>query len=384
MLESLKPFVNMGLSVIWLKENSKVPIEKRWTNLKTKTWPELRDQYKPGFNCGVRPGKPSKLKDGFYLCVIDCDMKSTEDAHKIEMEKALSVAFPDWEFSPTVISGRNEYSLHIYAKVHEPLNRFQIAESAHRVRTLMPSRAPSIQDRAEFLPSELEAGWRLARAWEITFLGSGSQAVMPPSIHPDSGREYTWKNRLESVDDLIEYSPRKFKKVSQATTNLAFKFVEWDLMTLTDAGLSPKMIGLITIGDGLDEYGGDRSSALSAAINALVGADLSVDQIVSILTDSENAISEKALEKWGGNRERAAQWLINQVQKVKVEFSAANEFGDDEMIDEPELSEAEAQAQVEGLITWRDRLDKTQQGVNKNSSKNRALILENALKPKTF
>ena len=33
--------------------------------------------------------------------------------------------------------------------------------------------------------------------WEIELFGTGKQAVLPPSVHPDSGENYAWGREID-------------------------------------------------------------------------------------------------------------------------------------------------------------------------------------------
>jgi len=384
MLNELLKLHKLGFALLWLNKKSKVPVENNWTKRERKTFDQLKDSYKPGYNVGVRPGYVSKFpgKENFYLGIIDCDVKSEDPLHLAEMEKALESVFPEFIFSPTVVSGRNKHSRHVYVKVHE-LNltpRYQIAESAHRIKYLAPSKKTiTNQERAALTAEELEKGFRLAKAWELTFMGDDSQCVLPPSIHPDSGRPYEWAIEPKTVDDFVEFIPGKIRaaKISKAQALPVELKDDIEVYTLP---VSDRVKELIHHAKDDGRYHNDRSAMIMACLNALVGARLDNELIVSVMTDPTNAIAEKALEK--GDRRAAAKWILQQLAKVKDELNPANDFDDGgEVIDM--ISEDEAEAQDDAAVDWRQQLDVAKNNKRLNTQKNRSMILTRDLAPNT-
>lgn len=385
MLNELFKLYELGFALHWLNKRSKVPVENKWSTRERKTFEELRQSYTPGYNVGVRPGLVSKLNEGFFLGIIDCDMKSEEPVHLKEMEKALDSIFPDWYISPQVVSGRNKLSRHIYVKVSELFitGKYQIAESSHKVKYLAPSKKEiSKYERENLSAEELDKGIRLAKAWEITFMGDGSQVAIPPSIHPDSGRKYTWGIAPTSKDDFLPFEPRREKaKLSKA---VAMDFELLDDVPVYELPLSERIIELIYEAEDKEgRYHSDRSAMLMACINAMVGKNISDQVIVSVLTDSSNAISEKALEK--GSRGAAAKWVYAQVVKARSELDVALAFDEGFEVIENELTPGEAIEQDEAAIAWWDTLERNKtDNKPKNTQRNRDLILTKGLLPNTF
>ena len=73
-LQDLKQLYDDGWSLIYLREKEKRPVNAGWTKGPRKTWEELKRDFKPNLNLGVRLGESSKIGDG-YLCCIDVDIK---------------------------------------------------------------------------------------------------------------------------------------------------------------------------------------------------------------------------------------------------------------------------------------------------------------------
>lgn len=159
----------MGFAVHLLRPKSKAPLEDAWTSADIYTFSELEDRYGRGMNVGVRLGKPSRI-DGLYLHAIDLDIRDPDLAD--DAVRALRRMFEKrglfrmW----TVRSGGSTESRHYYF----------LCETHFPTQTLAKS--------DEFITID----GRKRRAWEIDLLGTGKQIVLPPSIHPDTGKRYEW------------------------------------------------------------------------------------------------------------------------------------------------------------------------------------------------
>ena len=177
-LKAAKRLAKQGFSVIWLRERSKAPVGRNWSKKPTKSAVELEDSYLDGYNVGVRLGKPSQIGD-FYLSVIDVDIRDPEYRQETiqQVEKLLGLRVNEF---PTVISGSANGSFHLYA----------LTESPHASRKLWHS-AETFKDE------EGKKHW----CAEVEFFGTGKQVAMPPSIHPNTGRAYRWKDPFDA-DEL--------------------------------------------------------------------------------------------------------------------------------------------------------------------------------------
>jgi hypothetical protein len=173
-LKAARRLANDGFSIIWLKERSKAPVGHNWTEQPTQSPDELEDGYRDRYNAGARLGKPSKVGD-HYLCAVDIDIRDPayEDEALAQAEKLLGTKLLRF---PTVISGSGKGSRHLYA----------LTETPYRSRKLWHSETKMIDDEGK-------------KHWcaEIEFFGTGKQVVIPPSIHPDTGKAYRWKEPFD-------------------------------------------------------------------------------------------------------------------------------------------------------------------------------------------
>jgi hypothetical protein len=176
-LKQARRLAKIGFSVIWLRERSKAPISRKWTEKPTATVDDLEDTYEDGYNCGVRLGKPSRIGD-YYLTVIDIDVRDSSYAKEAyaQAEKLLRMELSDF---PTVISGSGGKSLHLYALTEEPHAGRKIWHSKEKMRG-----------------DDGKMHW----CAEVEIFGTGKQVVLPPSIHPDTGKPYRWKDPFDERD----------------------------------------------------------------------------------------------------------------------------------------------------------------------------------------
>lgn len=377
-LNTVKKFHDMGFALLWLYPKSKRPIGDDWQKGERKSWGILSKEYKKAYNVGVRLGAASKFKDGTFLCVLDCDVKSSDPIHLKEMEKALMSFCPSHEFAPRVLSGRGGGSCHFYFRTRQPQQSFKALRSGHKVKVFMPSVEPSKVDTESLTESEIKAGYRMRLAWEVDVFGEGKQVVLPPSTHPDSLKPYEWEVPLRDFEAIPlheNFVPSKIRLVKKSQ-----KEIKFDSIDLFTTPISEKFFKMITTGEGMADSYPSRSEALFASLNALINAGLTDEQIFSVLTDPTNVMSEKPLESGKGDPVLAAKWLQIQIDKIRSEKSAELAFKDVAIVDDLDemlaLSEDEQAAQEEELVSWVSRLERSRAGY-KNTAFNLYLILKN-------
>lgn len=381
MLNEIKALVDCGFSLLWLKPKSKAPIGNNWTKLSKKTYTDLEKEYKKNYNVGVRLGEPSRLHDGSYLAVIDCDIKSDNDAHVLEFNRALEGLPFDWTLAPKVYSGRGNGSFHIYIKTPEPLKSFRYKSSAHRDRVLMPSTEPSRRDFEALSTDEIAEGYRMRNAWEIDFLGTGKQVVLPPSIHPDSGLAYKWDDKGFNVKDLTLLNPDNFSaELLKGDVKPAKKFeyvpTEVDLL---GSALKPAMLELIISGHGVDKYDGD-SEALFAAVMAMLGCGFTDHEVISVLSDSSFYLGQVAARHtMSDNPKRWAQWLYKyNIVKARTVIDKDRGFDTDAIEEKLDDEKAiEQTREIKESENWKTKLNITDSGHVKPTVWNVGLILRN-------
>ena len=178
MLKSITQFVEAGFALHWLRPRSKAPFESKWSDLPVATLEDLKRSYEPELNVGVRLGEPSKV-GGYFLHLIDLDIR--DPAREAEAKVEIARLLPGWDKLPTVVSGSGGASRHFYFLSDTACRSKKLAHSADK-----------------FTGADGREHW----VWEIELFGTGKQAVIPPSIHPDTGLEYRWERPFDL--DLVE------------------------------------------------------------------------------------------------------------------------------------------------------------------------------------
>jgi hypothetical protein len=380
----------MGIDILWLAPKDKRPLEKGWSTAPRKTWAELEKLYRPGMNVGGRLA--SKVGFG-YTVVVDVDVKSTDPKHKAEVKAFLKDRFPTLVgAAPLVWSGRGNGSAHLYAITMEPTEERRIGASAEKVKVKMPSVKPSKHETATLSSNELEAGWRLREAWSVVLMGKGRQVVLPPSIHPDSGKPYRWAEGRTldmpvNLPILKEIPDAKGKEtpanVSLDTKVKDFSFKETGLEDPTR--LSNELWALLEDGEGTTN---DRSADLFRFCIGAVKARLTDDEILTLTTDKQYWLGAVAYEHAKTkNRTAAARWLFNYtLNKARLEYDVKLAFAEECV--ETVLSPEDAEAQFKELVLdhkdWRDSLQRTKESVLKTNLHNVYTILKNQIGPALF
>jgi predicted P-loop ATPase len=183
-IDAIRPLVEAGFSVHWLREQSKAPLEDSWSSIPRKTIDQLVASYRGGLNVGVRLGEWSQV-DGGYLHVIDLDVRRDDLA--AEALARLASLLPSYGTLPFVISGSGGASRHFYFITDKPFASRKLARSEGFEMVFDPKKGRPVKKHN----------------WEIELFGTGKQVAMPPSIHPDTGAEYAWGREFDwSLIDL--------------------------------------------------------------------------------------------------------------------------------------------------------------------------------------
>jgi predicted P-loop ATPase len=183
LLALVKPFIDSGFALHRLKERAKRPEDMMWSTTPVHDFDSFSAAYRPGENIGVRLGEPSLTASG-YLQLIDLDIR---DASKADAAYAkLRELWPDHDDFPSVVSGSGGASRHFYFFASQP---FASRKLAHADTFAMVFDKTKNRDVKKW-------------DWEIELFGTGKQAVIPPSIHPDTGNPYIWERPIDL--DLVE------------------------------------------------------------------------------------------------------------------------------------------------------------------------------------
>lgn len=176
MLQEAIRLRKLGFAIHWLHPGEKVPIESAWSQNPVMSEAQLRATYQSGYNMGFRPGRWSVV-DGKEVCVLDVDIRGGS-AYAEEAYAAAKTMLNGSEFdviSGSVI-GRHKYLL------------FPIGKSPNCAATTLRQSDVWV-NRETFEVCAAEAD-NARPAWVIEILSTGKNVVMPPSIHPDTGKPY--------------------------------------------------------------------------------------------------------------------------------------------------------------------------------------------------
>lgn len=149
--------ISAGASLHWLHVKAKNPVDARWSELPNRSESDLRRSYRTGLNIGIRLGQPSQI-GGDFLHLVDLDIRDASKAG--EAWAALLALWPAAKGFPSVVSGSGGESRHLYFRSPVAMRKQKLARGD---------------------------------GWEIDLMGTGSQAVLPPSIHPKTGQPYRWE-----------------------------------------------------------------------------------------------------------------------------------------------------------------------------------------------
>jgi predicted P-loop ATPase len=178
MLAAVEPLRAAGFALHWLKARDKRPVIAGWSESAVLSHEQLSLSHQSNYNVGVRLGEPSQVAGGF-LHVLDIDIRI--DDLKDEAWDAVRALFPDVNISelPCVQSGSGGESRHLYLILDKPFRSKLLATS--------PGKHKRVKDGKE--------GW--SYDWEVELYGTSKQVVVPPSIHPESGKPYRWLRELD-------------------------------------------------------------------------------------------------------------------------------------------------------------------------------------------
>lgn len=385
----MKRLHRLGFGIHWLRPKSKVPVKGGWTNSKRDSLGTLKSEYKKGYNIGTKLGEPSQVGFGSYLACIDVDVKGTEKKHQNAALNWIRENLPGvLEEAPITLSGRGNGSMHIWLTVDSPIDSRALSQSSEEVEVMMPSAKPTDRQIEILGKKKIKKGWRLRPAWEIDFMCAGRQVVLPPSIHPDTGKPYRWKKGFNDASEIpffdaegfFEALPEQKKKSGRPTGSGKSDFVivdpdEFDL----EMKLQPNILDGIYDGDNVS----DRSAmALSVAL-AMVSAKFSDAEILGVLTNRDYYIGDCAYEHAKTNqRQRAARWAFDYcIRKARQEadptFIFQSEIEEYEQLSEEGKKKQKKRLESKDHVDWRKTLDRDKYDAIKPTYFNIKAILEN-------
>lgn len=375
MSAAIVPLREAGFALHWLHPREKRPKGNGWSTAPVASLDDLRRTHSKGDNLGVRLGEPSLLANGQYLHVIDVDIRIAELAE--EARDALTRLLPNWEVLPRVKSGSGGDSFHVYLSSDRPFSgrKLLVSEGKHR---------------------DADGKWHYD--WEIELFGTGKQVVVPPSIHPDTGKPYVWQQDFDA--DALDFDPPEVDAglieswgaaetvEAQFETRPPLDFkpgqLERDLAALSDARLDDYH-DWIMLGQALHHQFGASDE----------GFDLWVDQSKRSPKFEDTGLREMK-RKWRGfGKHRGKPVTMASVRLWAQEDRAADlvdEFDDFEDADADGANDFDdlvtpaaapkddfdtGPDEKPGDLPWRSLLDVTEEGAYKGTLHNVELIVKN-------
>lgn len=391
LLKEAARLYKMGFGVHWLRPKSKAPLKGGWTAPERGSFESLLHSYKEGMGLGVRLGQPSKLSSGEgggFLAVVDVDLKSGRPEHQKEAFQLVMKLFPGLlEEAPTVKTGRG---FHLYCRTERPLKSGKLGASSIETKVLSPTSPVNRRQRELLTALEIEKGYRMKTAWEVEFMSTGRQVVLPPTLHPDTGKPYIWDVPLsEGIPFPLVKGVREDLNPAAADSEKSEKQIGeggFPVVNLIESSLSSRMVDLILSGEGSS---GDRSADCFSAALAMTKAGFSEREVISVLTDRNHFLGEVAFEHRNTtNRERAADWVKEYCLKKAVHLVSAEKAFEEGVSVTPFLGETEeVLAQRKDLCEsgdWQSKLSRGGQngeGPPRPTLDNTLLVLRNAVGP---
>lgn len=343
-LNEAKRLYQLGFGTHWLRPNSKIPVKAGWAKGVRDDWPTIEREFKEGYGLGVKLGKASKFSDG-YLANIDVDIKSTEPRHSQEAVAALKELFPDLH-APVAQTGMG---FRLFIKTPEPMNSVKLRESKEQVKVLLPGTEVNVRQKGKLSEAELKAGWRVRNAWEIEFMSTGKQVVLPPTIHPETKKQYKWEKPIKESNEIPLIEINKLISTVKISKNQDknlrdFKFEPsgFEVEHLKN----PELIEIIKNGNGIN----DRSAGCFSVTIQLLRMGISDIDILTILTNRDYVLGQTAYDhKNTSSRQLAALWVHQYcIVKARQIVSVGAAF-DPGVGERPVLGAEAAKAQFEEL-----------------------------------
>lgn len=167
----------MGFAIHWLRPKEKIPLDAGWSEAPIASIATLETSFRVDYNVGFRPGKWS-IVEGKEIIVLDIDIRGgtpfAEEAY------AVANSVLGGNFDPQVRTGSG-VGRHQYLAVPK-------YESPDKAATTVRQSDIWIHEGQVCRPGTKEG----SPVYLIEVLSTGKNVVLPPSIHPDTGKSYEW------------------------------------------------------------------------------------------------------------------------------------------------------------------------------------------------
>ncbi|PAQ11112.1 VapE domain-containing protein [Mesorhizobium temperatum] len=381
-LGSARPLIEADASLHWLVPFEKRPIASDWSNVPLQSEAALRSTYRENANIGIRLGEPSKTEDG-YLHLIDLDIR--KPALAAEAWAKLLELWPSARTFPSGVSGSGGESRHLYFLTDTPFPKKKLAKSTGF--TMVFDKAKDREVRKY--------------DWEIDLYGTGAQAVLPPSIHPDTRLPYRWERALDldfpfmmTVEKALigQWGVSAAAPTHEEDADDLFTIVRAAPMDLEDGKIDEIIKGLPA--DWVDDR--DQWLTVGAALHhQFEGANEGFERWNEWAKQSPKFDARDSARVWksfkGSKNPVRMATLIQAVNAVKL----ANDLGLDDDFDLPAVIPAKSDNDLSDLLggddqpaakadtkddydpDWLHKLHRNEEGELKSTLPNVALIVDN-------
>ena len=382
-LDSVRPLIEAGASLHWLVPFAKRPIADEWSNAPLRDEAALRSSYRTNANIGIRLGEPSKTEGG-YIHLIDLDIRKSELAS--EAWAKLFELWPAARSFPIGISGSGGESRHIYFITDTPFPKKKLAKSQNFTMVWDAAKEREVRKYD----------------WEIDLYGTGAQAVLPPSIHPDTKLPYRWERSLELDFPMLMELPSATVESWGVSAASALPADDDDDLFVTvramPMDLQAEKVDQI-IRDLPPDWIDDRDQWLTvgaALHHQFEGTNEGFERWNEWAKQSPKFDARDSARVWksfkGSKNPVRMATLIQAVNTYKMKLDLADLLGDDDdgfnappVIDSNDLSDVlgdgpppTAKAAQKDIVDpdWLSRLDRNEKGALKSTLPNVALVVE--------
>lgn len=389
LIDVLTPMRETGFGLHWLHPKSKRPMGDGWSTAPVATLDELIESYQQSNNLGVRLGMPSCLVDGSYLHVLDIDIRDADQAEEAWTKIRELFDGVDLSQFPTVVSGSGGASRHVYFVTSKPFysRKLAVSEGKHR---------------------SADGAWHYD--FECELFGTGKQVVMPPSIHPDTGKPYAWERELDF--DLLAMgigptiAAERLEKIATAESE-TYAFETRDPLSFKDGQLESELNEIPD--ERIDDY--HDWVTIGQALHHQFGGSQVGYKLWLLHSKRSSKFSEREMPaKWrsfGRNRRAPVtmatvrQWVLDQRhenmlgQFDDVDIDDFQEAADeaetrtdtdplDDLLGNPSIPIDELDSLIDGAVSntnteldWKSLLDFNEEGAIRPTLSNVALIIIN-------
>lgn len=366
---------SQGFNVLFLRPGTKAPVDRGWPTTPRISVQELDAQLARWDTDGRLPNVGVRLGDkisGNYVGVLDLDVKSSDPSDTVRAKSALLKLFPNVNpEKPDVLTGRGQGSAHYYFRSPTPIKNKTVERSSKLVKVKMRGIKATRRDEKHLSPDEIRAGYRMRPAWEISVMGPGRQCVVPPSIHPDTGQAYRWRNgglKVEALPTILgDLVGGLTTKSGARKAGVGERVAEYDDVGPED--IPTDLAGVIVEGDDVV----DRSAALFLVAGELIRRGVEKHRIAGLLTVPGTVLGDACFEHAKTDDRATAAWWVTEytLKKAYREFGPAEDFAGVEILEnddgtatvrEKVLTTLQAERQtleIGEAVDWRMRLRRT-------------------------